>query len=122
MSAGSLGQAKGEIVLDPKPALEGIKSVQAGLQGMSDQSDKNTSGLKANWKEVGTTLGGIGAAAAAGIGVAVKGFVDFDAQMANVNSIAKLSKGELDSMGQSLLDMASRTGQAPKVLAAGLYD
>ena len=42
--------------------------------------------------------------------------------MRNVNTIARVSDRELKGMSKTILDLAGKTAQAPKTLAAGLYD
>lgn len=70
----------------------------------------------------GVMLAGFGAAVAGAMAVAVKAASDFEAEMRNVNSILKESEPELAAMSQAVLDMAGKVGQAPAVLARGLYD
>src|SRR5262245_39768794 len=67
---------------------------------------------------------GIAAGAALGVGLAtaVKSAVDFDREMRNVNSIARLSEKQFQAVSKSVLGLAKDTGQAPKTLAQGLYD
>lgn len=67
-------------------------------------------------------LAGVGAGMAAAFGVGIKWASDFEAEMRNVNSILKASEEELASYSAALLDMATETGQAPRILARGLYD
>jgi TP901 family phage tail tape measure protein len=67
-------------------------------------------------------LAGFGGAVAAGLGVATQKAAEFEAQMRNVNSILKMSEGDFAALGESVLALAGKTGQAPAVLARGLYD
>jgi len=67
-------------------------------------------------------LAGFGTAIAAGLAVAVRESVAFEAQMRNVNSILEESEEQFQQTGQAVLSMAGRVGQAPAVLARGLYD
>lgn len=72
--------------------------------------------------QVATKTAAIGLLAFAGATIyAVKTAGDFERQMRNVNSIAKLSEGDYHRLSQSVLDLAGETAQAPKVLAEGLY-
>jgi TP901 family phage tail tape measure protein len=73
---------------------------------------------------------GKGAAIGAGAGLATlaaatiyaaKTAGDFEKQMRNVNSIAKLSEAGYHKLSQGVLSLAGETAQAPKVLAEGLY-
>ncbi len=67
-------------------------------------------------------LSGFGAAVAAGLGLAVKASAEFEAQMRNVNSILKESEPSFQALSQAVLSLAGKVGQAPEVLARGLYD
>ncbi|MBN1319956.1 MAG: phage tail tape measure protein, partial [Thermoleophilia bacterium] len=67
-------------------------------------------------------LSGIGAAAAAGLGLATREAAEFEAEMRNVNSILKLSEDGFQALSRSVLGLAGKTGKAPQDLARGLYD
>ena len=77
-------------------------------------------------KTVGAAAATAGAVGVATLAVevfkATKEAAGFEAAMRNVNSIAKLSEGALKGVSEEVLAMAGKTGQAPKVLAEGLYD
>lgn len=73
---------------------------------------------------------GRGATKTAGVGIlalaaatvyAIKTSGDFERQMRNVNSIAKLSEDGYHKLSKSVLDLSGETAQAPKVLAEGMY-
>ncbi len=100
----------------------------------------DSSNLSKSLKEANSSLGGLnvglgklgkltalaGAAmagfAVVGIGASVKAAIDFEKEMRNVNSIAKLGDKQFDALGKSVTGMAQEVGQKPKVLAQGLYD
>lgn len=65
-------------------------------------------------------LGGAGLTYA--IRSAVGASLEFERAMRNANSIAKLSEADLASLSDRVLDLAGPVAQAPKTLAAGLYD
>jgi TP901 family phage tail tape measure protein len=46
---------------------------------------------------------------------------DFEKQMRNVNSIAKLSEAQYQRLSKSVLELSGETAQAPHVLAEGMY-
>jgi TP901 family phage tail tape measure protein len=82
--------------------------------------------------QAGKNLSKLGTVAAKGTGVglatlavatiyAAKTAGDFEKQMRNVNSIAKLSEAGYRSLSKGVLSLAGDTAQAPKVLAEGLY-
>lgn len=70
-----------------------------------------------------TAVGGaaslMGLSVAAGLGMAVKTGVDFDAQMSRVGAIAGASSGELDRLRQSALDLGAATSKSATEVAAG---
>lgn len=66
----------------------------------------------------GALLLGVGGALA----FATKEAIGFDRSMRNVNSIAKLSEIQFQSLSKRVLALAKDTGQGPKTLADGLYD
>jgi TP901 family phage tail tape measure protein len=65
---------------------------------------------------------GVALAGAAAGAASVKLAVDFDKGMRNVNSIAQLNEKQFQSLEKRVLRLAGPTAQAPKTLAAGLYD
>lgn len=67
-------------------------------------------------------LAGFGAAVAGGMGVAVKASAEFEAEMRNVNSILKESEPVFRALSESVLALSGKVGQAPEILARGLYD
>jgi len=70
-----------------------------------------------------TAVGGaaslMGLSVAAGLGMAVKTGVDFDAQMSRVGAIAGASSGELDRLRQSALELGAATSKSATEVAAG---
>jgi TP901 family phage tail tape measure protein len=98
---------------------------------MKDTSDKTTlfSRNSAQATKNLETLGTVGVktavvgllSLAGATAYAVKTAGDFEKQMRNVNSIAKLPEAAYRNLSQSVLDLAGETAQAPKVLAEGLY-
>lgn len=84
----------------------------------SDQAAKNVEKLG----RVSAIGAGVGLATLAGATIyAAKTAGDFEKQMRNVNSIAKLSESGYRSLSKGVLSLAGDTAQAPKVLAEGLY-
>ncbi len=68
-------------------------------------------------------LAGLGfAGIITGLVKAGRAAVEFDRGMRNVNSIARLSEAQLQKLQKQVLHLAGPTAQAPKTLAAGLYD
>lgn len=102
--------------------------VQQYLQGMNQiqqatrQANTAAENLQAQgpaMEKVGNGLLGIGAAAVAAVGLAVKSFADFDAQMSQVQSLSHATAGDMDllrnaalTMGQSIGFSATEVAQA----------
>ncbi|GEM_PF-5092195 len=70
----------------------------------------------------GMMLAGFGAAVMGALMVATRAAAEFEGEMRNVNSILKDSEQNFAAISQAVLDMAGEVGQAPAVLARGLYD
>lgn len=112
--------------------MAAVLSVLVQAKGISDTNRKlmTTHGaLKATegaavrmGKQLATAAKYGALAAAVGIGVAVKKAIDFDKAMRNVNSIAQLNEKAFGRVRDKVLELAGPTAQAPKTLAAGLYD
>jgi TP901 family phage tail tape measure protein len=112
--------------------LDVLAKRHAALSSEMESTSRRTSLLSAASKDASKnleTLGRIGAKGAA-VGLlslagatlyAVKTAGDFEKQMRNVNSIAKLPEAAYHKLSQSVVDLAGETAQAPKVLAEGLY-
>ena len=124
-------------------------SVQAILEGKFNpasflafdaQMKKSAAGMATFEKQTAASsarssaaLGKLGSAAKTGAAVGIfavgaalvssaKEAIAFEKAMRNVNTIARVSDRELKGMSKTILDLAGKTAQAPKTLAAGLYD
>lgn len=93
--------------------------VQQYLQGMNQvaqatqQANTAAQNLQAQgpaMEKVGNGLLGIGAAAVAAVGLAVKSFADFDAQMSQVQSLSHATAGEMDQLRNAALTMGQSIG------------
>jgi len=65
---------------------------------------------------------GFGVALAAGAALSVKAFMNFEAEMRNVNSIAKQSEAQLEATSNEVLELSKQMGKPPAELARALYD
>lgn len=90
----------------------------AGLQTLSQQIKASEGEIRT----VGTAMVAAGAAGTAAFGLAANKSIDFSAAMANVNSIARLSNGEMSSLQATILGLATQFGSVPTDLADALYD
>ena len=64
----------------------------------------------------------IGIAAAAGLGLAVRSFAQFEAKMRNVNTIAKQNEDQFERTSEAVLLLSREMGKSPTELADALYD
>lgn len=62
------------------------------------------------WTTAGAVLAAAGGTMAAGIGLAVKTFADFDAQMSQVKTLAHANAREMDSLSKAALTMGQSIG------------
>jgi len=98
--------------------LQGMNQIQQATQQANSEA-QNLQAQGAAFEKVGNGLLGIGAAAAAGVALAVKSFADFDAQMSQVQSLSHATAGDMDllrnaalTMGQSIGFSATEVAQA----------
>jgi len=93
--------------------------------------EKNMKGMEKNLKNIGgklqdiggrmaTSFGAAGAAVAAGLGIASKTAMDFEAQMSRVGAISGASSEQLDLMRQSALDLGASTSKSASEVAKGM--
>lgn len=99
-------------------AVEQVGKSGSGLDTLADR----VKGIESEITTVGTALTGFGAAGVAAFGVAANSSIQFHASMANVNSIARLSAGEMSSLEASVLGVAQQFGAVPDELSSALYD
>ena len=95
----------------------GVAQAVASIKGFERELEKSAQKRQA-LNELGSTFGRIGFAAAAGVGIAVKQFADFDSAMANVR--ASLPKTD-QSFGK-LREAAMKAGAATKFSATEAAD
>jgi hypothetical protein len=111
-----LGSASGSIVITFDGS--GVQQAQQSLQSLQATGASTNAALST----LGKGLLGIGAAISAPLVGATKSAVDFQGQMANVNSILKLSDDGIAGLSQQVLDLSGNVAQGPTELASALYD
>lgn len=107
----TVGAIVAQLRLDMTNFREGLAKANSLLEQYNAQASR-----------AAAVLGSFAAAAAGGLGVAVKWSAEFEQQMRNVNSILHETEPNIKALGDAVLDLAGKTGQAPVVLARGLYD
>lgn len=107
-------------------AVTGVASSVGAVSGTPLTID--TSGANSNLDSLSQKVVALGATlAAAGAGLAAFGSsfgqsMGLESALANVNSIARVSDKELDSLKGTILDLSVQLGASPTGLADGLYD
>lgn len=99
------------------------KETQRQLNGLH-VPDMNTSGLKksqANWKKLGTTAMAAGTVTLAGLGLATRGAMEFEAAMAEVSTLVDTNVVDMKKMSNTARDLASKYRQMPVDVARGFY-
>ena len=116
--AGSRHSIYIDLIADVTGLRNGLSQAGGHLDGFAARSLPAKAGLLA--------LGVAGAAAGAllvgGLAAAGAEALKFDAAMANVNSIALMSTGELRATGDQLVSLSRTLPQSATTLAQGLYD
>jgi len=107
----TVGAVTAQLRLDMTNFREGLAKANSLLEQHKQQAAR-----------AATVLAGFAAAAAAGLGVAIKWSAEFEGQMRNVNSILQETEPNFRALSEAVLSLAGKTGQAPAVLARGLYD
>jgi TP901 family phage tail tape measure protein len=69
------------------------------------------------WSAAGTALLGFGAAAVAGVGLAIKSFADFDSRMAQVSSLSHAGASDMASLTDAALHMGQQIGYSANDVA-----
>ena len=122
MPFGNLGTIWSEMGLDIRKLDAGLMKAQLKLAG-ADKTITSWGQKLTNQSTKLITVGGLMAAAVAGIGIATtKMAADFEKSMRNVNSISRLSEQQFKKQADEVLTLSTRMPQSAKVLADGLYD
>jgi len=107
----TVGAITAQLRLDMTQFREGLTKANSLLEQYSGAAMKASA-----------VLAGFGAAVAGGMGLAIKASAEFEAEMRNVNSILKEGEPAFRALSESVLALAGKVGQAPEILARGLYD
>ena len=99
--------------------VAGIKAAQAQVKGFNDDLEKSFRKRRA-LSELGTAAGVMGAAAAAGLGFAVKAAADFDSAMSNVEATGADAAKNLDALRQAAIDAGASTQFSATQAAQGI--
>lgn len=104
--------------LNVRIQTEGAAAAKRDINDVGSAVDNSA----AKSRMLGTGLLGMGGMIATVFTGSAVAAIGFGEQMANVNSIAQLTTGELSALSDQVIDLSTNTGQSATVLAAGLYD
>lgn len=100
------------------------RGASRAFRGVDRDATRLTGRMQNTGRVIARTFAAFGAAYTAQAAIRAVGdeTIQFDKGMRNVNSIAQLSEKQLNSLSQSVLDLAGPTAQSPVKLSEGLYD
>ncbi len=103
--------------------------LRAGLKGAEGLLDATVGRMGAGVKWLGGQLTGVGTALttamaplAAGLGLAVKGALDFDAAMANISAVTGQTGAEMTQLREQILAIGATSRAGPEAAAQAFYD
>ena len=98
----------------------GLRKAKQDTKAFGDDLGKQARKNKGAWDTVGNSLGGIGLAAGAGLGLAVKSFADFDQAMSNVKAATHETAGNMEELRQAALQAGKDTAFSATEAAEGI--
>lgn len=99
--------------------VAGIRTAQAQVKGFNDSLEKSFAKRRA-LNELGTAAGVMGAAAAAGLGFAIKAAADFDQAMSNVEATGKDAARNMDGLREAAMKAGADTQFSATEAAQGI--
>lgn len=94
--------------------LAGVAKMSASTEKFAKNATDSAGKHKAQWDKVGNGMLVTGAVIAAGVGLAIKSFADFDKEMSNVQAVSGASAKEMAGLKTAAID----AGRATKFSAA----
>lgn len=85
---------------------------------LAESAKRNTE----SWNTAGTSMLGFGAAALAGVGVAIKSFADFDKQMSSVKAATHATGGEMAQLRELAISAGADTAFSAREAAQGIEE
>lgn len=101
----NLGTVRGRIEIDSSGVNKGVDDADKKVQGFLGGLEKSSGSLL----KVGGLLGGVGAAAVAGFGLAINKAADFEKQVSAIGAVTNATGQELDSLRQLALKLGADT-------------
>jgi len=90
--------------------LAGMDAAARKTNEFAAGSTQKLAAQKQAFTSVGTAMLAIGAVAAAGVGLAVKSFADFDAKMSQVKTLSHATAKEMNDLGTAALTLGQKIG------------
>ncbi|MFF1574133.1 phage tail tape measure protein [Leifsonia sp. NPDC058292] len=97
--------------------IAGMEKAAAATRNTGSEAEKLAQKKEA-FGQVGKSLLAIGAVAATGVGLAIKKFADFDAQMSQVKTLSHATAGEMEQLTDAALNMGQAIGFSATEVAA----
>lgn len=90
--------------------LTGLQKAKSATQSMTDDAKARVEGQQKLFDAAGKGLLVFGGAAAAGVGLAIKAYADWDAKMAQVKSLSHAGSADMQSLSAQTFDFATKFG------------
>jgi len=117
-----LGNARGYVEIDPSGVKQGMDEARrhwdAGLSSMLTGVEN----LGRSMQTIGAQMTAIAAPFAAGMGVAIKGALDFDESMTNVGAVLGKTRDEMTLLTAEVLAIGEASRAGPQAAANAFYD
>jgi TP901 family phage tail tape measure protein len=101
-----------------KASEDSSKAADTNLGRMVQSASKNRDA----WEQSGGAIAGFGAAALAGVGLAVKSFAEFDKQMSSVQAATHATGGEMSQLRDLAVTAGADTSFSAKEAAQGIEE
>lgn len=112
---------KVSLVLAAQGYMQGMDAAAKKTREMGSETEKLAQ-KKESFNVLGTAALGFGAAVAAGIGMAVSRFAEFDAQMSAVQAATHETAGNMDLLRDAAIDAGARTVYSASEAAAAIEE
>lgn len=110
-------------------ASAAAKRTQKDTEGLGKSTDKAMNQLVSSaskhrdaWNTAGSSMLGFGAAAVAGVGVAIKSYAEFDKQMSSVQAASMASASEMTALREAAITAGADTSFSAKEAAQGIEE
>lgn len=111
---------RAKFLIDIQGAVASLGVLGAKIKDTAKAGTDFAAKNKSSFDGVATSLAGIGIAAAAGVGLAVKHFADFDKEMSNVKAATHETTGNMELLRAAALQAGKDTSFSAKEAAQGI--